>query len=401
MSQDSFTEVTRTGWFSRLGGAVKGVFAGFALVVIAVVVLFWNEGRAVKRARDLDAGAGALVQAVADPLDPANEGALMHFTGEARTNDTLTDRHFQVSANALRLRRDVEMFQWTEDQRKETRRKVGGGTETKTTYSYRRTWSAKPIRSSAFRRPEGHENPADLPFHSETQDASLATVGAFELPGALVARLSDFRPVAPPEPADPQFDAMGDALFLSASPNRTPNPADPQVGDVRLTWSAVEPGPVSVIGVQRGSTLEPWTGPSGSALFEIRRGTHSAEAMLGTLEAGNRMMTWILRGGGTIALFIAFGLIFGPLGVLADVLPPVGSLVRLGTGTVSLVLTVTVAFTTIGLGWLFYRPLIGIPLLVCAAAGIAWLARLARKRGAEAPVPAGAEEEADEHRRAA
>jgi hypothetical protein len=392
MSQDSFTEVTQTGWFSRLGGAVKGVFAGFALVVIAVVVLFWNEGRAVKRAKDLDAGAGALVQAADESVDPANEGALVHFTGEAETDDTLTDRHFQVSANALRLRRQVEMFQWTEDQRKETRKKVGGKTETITTYSYRKTWSAKPIRSSTFHQPGGHGNPVDMPFHSETQEASRATVGAFELPTSLVSRLSDFRTIAPPEPADPQFDAMGDALYLSTSANRTPNPADPQVGDLRLTWSVVEPGPVSVIGVQRGSTLEPWTGPSGSTVFEIRPGTHSGEAMFGTLEAGNRMMTWILRAGGTIALFIAFGLIFAPLGVLADVLPPVGSLVRLGTGTVSLVLTVAVAFTTIGLGWLFYRPLIGIPLLACAVAGIVWLVRAARKHAAQAPTDSADEE---------
>jgi hypothetical protein len=44
---DSFTEVTSESWFSRIGGAIKGVFSGIVLCFAAVVLLFWNEGRAV------------------------------------------------------------------------------------------------------------------------------------------------------------------------------------------------------------------------------------------------------------------------------------------------------------------------------------------------------------------
>ncbi len=384
MSQDSFTEVTGTGWFSRLGNAFKGVLAGLALLAIGVGVLFFNEGRAVKRAEDLDAGAGALVQAAADHVDAGHDGRLVHFTGNADTDETIADRSFDLSAEALRLRRRVEMFQWTEDKDTETRNKIGGGTETKTTYRYEKTWSEQPIRSSSFRQPEGHRNPVDMPFRSETQNAREVTVEAFELPQGLVSKLSEFRPIGPPVPDDPRYAAMGDLLYFSVDPQRPPDPGDPQIGDVRIGWSVVDPGAVSVIGVQRGTTLEPWTGPSGSEVFEIRAGTHSGEAMFGRLQTQNTTLTWILRGAGTIGLFIGFALIFAPLGVLADVLPLLGSLVRLGTGTIAFFLTATVSLTTIAVGWLTYRPLIGVPLLVVAAGGIVALVMLARRRRPEA-----------------
>ncbi len=46
---DTFNEVSRQSWFSRLGDAVKGIVFGVVLVGLSLAVLFWNEGRAVKR----------------------------------------------------------------------------------------------------------------------------------------------------------------------------------------------------------------------------------------------------------------------------------------------------------------------------------------------------------------
>ena len=68
-SSDSVTKTSTQGWFSRIGDAIKGVLFGFALSAIAVVVLFWNEGRAVKRAQALTEGAGAVISAAADKVD--------------------------------------------------------------------------------------------------------------------------------------------------------------------------------------------------------------------------------------------------------------------------------------------------------------------------------------------
>ena len=70
----SVTEVSQVSWFSRLGGAFKGILFGIILFLLAIPLLFWNEGRAVKRARALTKGAAAVVSVQPDAVQPENEG---------------------------------------------------------------------------------------------------------------------------------------------------------------------------------------------------------------------------------------------------------------------------------------------------------------------------------------
>ena len=50
---DEVTEVSYQSWFSRIGGALSGMFVGLFLFVVAFPILFMNEGRALHRAQDL------------------------------------------------------------------------------------------------------------------------------------------------------------------------------------------------------------------------------------------------------------------------------------------------------------------------------------------------------------
>ena len=98
---DSFTETTTQGWFSRIAGAIKGILFGFILIAISIVLLFWNEGRSVKRYKTLNEGAGAVVSVPSSKVGAENEGKLVHMTGEASTDEVLSDASFNVSINAL------------------------------------------------------------------------------------------------------------------------------------------------------------------------------------------------------------------------------------------------------------------------------------------------------------
>ena len=91
------------------------------------------------------------------------EGKFVHVTGEAATDEVLEDTDFGVSAIAIRLTRKTEMYQWRENQSSQTRKTLGGGTETVTTYSYEKDWSDRAIDSGRFHDP-GHDNPGKLPF---------------------------------------------------------------------------------------------------------------------------------------------------------------------------------------------------------------------------------------------
>src|SRR3970040_2238404 len=163
MPEDSYTEVTRKSWGSRLQESIKGVVFGFLLFVGAFPLLFWNEGRAVRRAMTLEEGAGVVVSCSADGVENANDRKLVHMTGEATTTETLSDSDFGVSVPAIKLERRVEMYQWKEGKHSETRTKVGGEEETVTTYTYDKAWSPDVINSSSFKKRAGHENPSAMP----------------------------------------------------------------------------------------------------------------------------------------------------------------------------------------------------------------------------------------------
>ena len=195
MSQDRFTEVTSQSWLSRIGGAIKGVLMGFVLFILAFPLLFWNEGRAVTTYKTLKEGGNIVVSVAADRVDAANAGRLIHVSGFADTNATLADPVFGVSAKALKLKRTVEMYQWKENTSSDTTKKLGGGTETVTEYSYSREWSERIINSDGFKQAGGHQNPTAMPYSSTEQIADRVTLSAFTLSPRLVGKIDSYEPL--------------------------------------------------------------------------------------------------------------------------------------------------------------------------------------------------------------
>jgi hypothetical protein len=85
------------------------------------------------------------------------------------------------------------------------------------------------------------------------------------------------------------------------------------------------------------------------------------------------MATWLLRLLGFLLMYGGLKKVFGPLGVLADVLPFLGSLVRMGTGLLSFLIALPCSLVTIAIAWIVYRPVLGIILLVIAVGAIVML----------------------------
>ncbi len=386
---DSFTEVTGESWFSRIGGAIKGVFSGIVLCFAAVVLLFWNEGRAVKTYKTLKEGAGTVVSVAADRVDAANEGKLVHLSGMTKTDAVLADSEFGVSAKeVVKLRRVVEMYQWQERVESKTEKKLGGGTETTKTYSYAKDWSEQPVDSGRFSHADGHQNPA-MPYRTAAQEARKVTLGAFTLSSSLVSRIGNFEalPVA-------DATALPEALKAKAKPSAGgfyigADPAAPQVGDLRVSFQVAKPAAVSVISRQTGDSFRPHVASTGKSIEMLVMGARPAAEMFQAAQASNKTLTWILRFVGFIVMLIGFGMIFKPLVVLADVLPFLGDIMGIGTGFISFVLAASISFITIAVAWLFYRPLISIPLLVGVGV-LVWLAvkKIKARRAARAAAPA-------------
>jgi hypothetical protein len=381
---DSFTEVSSQSWFSRLIGSIVGIGVGFVLFLLAIALLWWNEGNSLETAKSLKEGAAAVVDIAPDKVDPANEGRLVHVTGKAVTDSEVGDDEFAVSAKALRLTRNVEMYQWTEKESSEEHKKLGGGTETVTTYTYSKNWADSPIESANFKHPEGHENPAEMLADSVTFTARDVTLGAFTLPDGIVDKMTGDKPIAP-KPAD--FAALSNELKekgrLTTSGYYFGNdPVKPAIGDTRVTFTVLEPGVFSILAQQTGLTFQPYATRAGKEIERVESGSMSAPLMFKHAQDENRVFTWLLRLAGFVLMFIGFALIFKPLSVIMDVLPFLGDLVGAGTGLVAFVLALVGSLVVIALAWLAVRPLLGGTLLVLAIAALVWGIRTGARRKA-------------------
>lgn len=370
---DSFTELTSESWFGRLKGALIGLIVAIILLPVSIGLLAWNENRAVQTARALSEGASMVVDVASDRVDPANQRRLVHVVGPLTVPGTLKDPAYPVSApGAARLVRDVEMFQWKQTETKDTRNKVGGGTETVTTYKYAKEWSDAPQDSSRFRQPDGHANPA-FSVRGHTEQAQRGTVGAYAVDAAILGQAGPLEALSPPS-APPGGKIADGGIYVG------PDPASPTIGDLRIRFTVAHPDTVSVIGQQEGAGLAAYTTRNGRTLLMVKTGTVPAVAMFQEANDDNALMTWVLRVVGVVMMLIGFILLMNPLSVFASVVPFFGDLVGLGFGLVAVLLTLVVAPVTIALAWIVVRPLLGGGILVVGVVAAVLLTRALRAR---------------------
>jgi hypothetical protein len=396
-------EVIHDSWGSRLSGAFKGIVSGVAIFLAAFPLLWWNEGRAVGTAKALTEGAAAVQETASDSVDPQDNGKFVHLTGEATTEEILEDADFGVAVNAIRLERKVEMFQWKEDVTSTTRKKLGGGTETIKKYTYEKKWSDRAISSSNFRDP-GHDNPGALPFDGFVKTAEDVRLGEYQLPANLIGMIhqneslsvslddvpDDWRAVVRPEGSNgfyvPHDRTRTQHFNANAQP---PIASGPEIGDVRISYEVTRPAMVSVMSQQEGNTFVPFKTSNGKPLNLLAMGSIPASDMISREEAKNTALTWGLRVVGFIMMGVGLGMVFRPLSVLADVLPIAGDFVQAGTGMIAFCIAGACSLGTISVAWVFYRPLIGVPLSVASIGLVVVLVRFVLKaRASRAMAPA-------------
>jgi transmembrane protein TMEM43 len=388
---DSFQEVTSVSWFGRIKRTVGGVILGLILIVLMVIGLFWNEGRAVQTARSLAEGSGAVISIGADSVDAANDGKLVHVTGPVSANGGLADPDFGIAVQGLRLSRSVEMYQWKEESKSETTKKLGGGEETVTTYSYSKAWDDSQINSSDFKKPDGHQNPP-MAIHSRTFQIPEGKLGAFSLDTPVLDRIE----------GDKEFSlSSGQSAEIKAAYTGTKpinvvdggiylgsDTTSPALGDYRIGYDLAPLGVVSIVARQTGDQFEPYQTLAGDELLMVDTGDVPAAKMFADAVSENTLITWLLRAGGLLLLTIGFALLLGPIGVILDVIPFLGSLARMGTGIVAFVLAILVGSTTIAIAWFWYRPLLAAAILAAGLIAAVAVYMLGRSRRPTAPAAA-------------
>lgn len=363
------TITTSRSWFSRLGDSVKNVLLGCVLVLAAVVLLFWNEGRAVKTYQSLKEGASVVMPVSSDVRYPQYNEKLIHFFGMAKTPSVLVDTEFGVWGSSLKLRRIAEVYQWVEHTDSKTVNKLGGGTETTTTYSYSKDWSDDLVRSVSFQEAETHQNPATKLFENKEFVAQSVSVGAYEIPQSLLLLLSGYQSfvVTPqmlatiPQAKQEKIKLIENMLYYGVG-----DPATPDVGNLRIRYEGIAVQDISVIAKQSADSLVPYMTKNGREITMIQAGIHSASEMFTQAVEGNTVMTWALRLLGMVFMFIGFRMTLGVFPVIVSVIPLLGSMAGAGASLVAGSLAISMSVFIIAIAWLVYRPLLSIGLLIVA-----------------------------------
>ena len=408
----AFTETRTTGYGSRLGNSCMGIPMGIILFLVATALLWWNEGRAVHRAQDIKQVAKT-AQSIGD-ISNANtslDGQLIHTTGTASTEDILSDDLFGIKTNALAIVRSAEYYQWKENEKHETKDKLGGKQEEIITYTYERDWTADPINSSRFKDPD-YQGVNNVIWEIEDMRviASNVSFGTYILPelfiSDIVSKQSDnVSPlmISADNPALKQLNenvmkALGDNVRPEAAQVKDSlayvhvfgnqvyigfNPSKPSIGDIRLTFEQLAPScNISLIAVPTNGTFTTFQAKHDANEYELRVGTWTLDQMIKQANDENATLTWILRILGVIIVIAALKMIFGILVTILKLVPFLASIMNLGVSLVCGVLGFVWSLIVIAIAWIFYRPLLGIALLVIAAGLVYWLVIKGKKQQA-------------------
>ncbi|XP_049589557.1 transmembrane protein 43 [Syngnathus scovelli] len=353
---------TNPGFLQRLSDTAGGTFVGVGLFFLSIYILFTNEGRAVQTASSLDEGLAQVVSLdTFASLDPQNDKSLVHLSAPLQTSKPLHDPNYRVEVQAVKLKRQVEMYQWVEYQESKNYEE-NGSTKTETTYTYNTEWKSELINSRHFDKEIGHQNPSAMAVESVTVVAPQVQVGPFTLSNGLVEQINNFRTLSLKDFTSPDSDP-----FLTISDDyfyHTQQPKRPEVGDVRVRFSfaGLTGETVSIVAKQSGDKLLAFKTKSGDVLEILYLEELSAEEVFAKEQQHNSMKTWGLRAAGWALMFLAIQLTMRIIYTLVDWVPILRDLVSVGLKIFALCMSSSLSLLTIAAGWFFNRPLMALAL---------------------------------------
>lgn len=422
----AYQEQRTTGYGTRVGNSFKAIGTGFILFCIGTALLWWNEGRTVKTEKMLEEVGGSYVE-MENPnkKDASLDGELICGSALATTEDSLSDKQFGVGAKAIALHRRVEYYQWVEDSKESSEDKLGGKEVTTTTYTYSKKWVSQPIESSEFKDPAyQNKNTVLTTVEESEQYAENVKFGAYQLNETLIHMISSRegldlninedllkeldknalvayeRFYGVKKSAKQTVEQLAETTVLSDSAKAVADslkavndsiiknavnkkdleyvhlagnvlyfgrvPGSPEIGDVRVTFEKVVPAKVTVMAVVDGDSFKAFKAKNGKRFQRLVMGKKSGDEIIDIEKETNNMLLWVFRIFGVMLVIVGLKCIFGFLETVLKVVPFIANIFGWGVGVVCTILGLVWSLIVIAIAWLFYRPILGITLLVIA-----------------------------------
>ena len=378
---------TEQTWLLKLYQTMRsfflGVVLGFSLIAIGTLALWYNEGTYIKTNDAIIEAQGKVVEIPDITLvDTSLDGKLVHATGPAVTEDTLTDSMFGISTVAIKLKTKVTYYQWKETKHTKTVKDSDGDDTTEITYTYAKAWTSKPIDSSKFYNSSLRKaNKILIKVEEEELLAENVTFGAYTLPfflknaitgdSSIKANIADEKK----NEINRRFTdddinyihTSGEIIYLGR------DSTNPAIGDVQISFSKIEPTEISIIARVSGNTFEPFAAASDTDFHLLVMGAASADAMLTKAKSDNTFMAWLTRIFCVLLIIGGFRLGFRQISALTRPIPLLGHVINTGVWLAATGLGLIWSFLAMSITWLYFRPAIGITLVVAALGLLAFL----------------------------
>jgi hypothetical protein len=287
-----------------------------------------------------------------DRVQPGQYGHMARVAGEPQVIESPYDPDFNQHAKTPVLVRHVEMYQWREV-------RIGDQVH------YEVDWVDRPLDSSRFAQPKGHENPGPFPIEGKQFDAGLVRMNGLALAPAIVHALPGGEPVTPdiknlPSNMAATFTLNDDHLVTSA------RPGNPRLGDIRVSWEAIPLQTVTVFARVSGDRLVPAADAPDGKGFDVQIGDRHLDDVLPDVPPPPSLL-WARR---------VVSVLLGALGAFLLLQAPRREpLLALGVG-------LAVVAAVAGICWIGDEMMLAVRWLLAALAGLgltAWRLRTTRK----------------------
>ncbi len=365
---------------SALGGIFSWAFLfGSIVMFFTLITVVGNEVQTLQTTNDLVMARQEIVKIDPANVDPANEGKLVYVTGTLSSDKQLRDPEFGVPANALFLKRRVEMYQWDEICTEVIRKKNGVPISTTRSYAQNRIWHPEPINSSRFQNSTAHRNPPMESFRprSWSERSTAVHLGAFTLRTELLDAVYQEEPLVlsevPPAFSSGPYGSTGARIFENGVYLGN-SPSQPQIGDRRIRYYVVKPMAVALIARQQGNTFVPFVTRNGTKIELIDRGKSSPEELLSRAGSQVGMSALVQRLLAIPFLMLGIGLLSSTGNLARFFLPGFASIAQCGTFSQQFSALAGTSLCIVLLVWAFVQSTaLGLLVFIAIAAAVTFL----------------------------
>lgn len=235
-------------------------------------------------------------------VDNIYEGSGIYMTGDLVVDGQIGDDLFDIRLSAIGFRREVQMYQW-----------MPNTSNTEPTQTYQPGWSSVLIDSTGFSDTDIYQNPDEFPYKSRSWWAPSVQLGVFDLDKRYIRGSDIFEPFVYMGDVPEGFDVINGVLY-------TNDPDTPQIGDLKISFTAQLPRTVSIIGQQEGIKIVPYLVDTKEFIY-LTNGEVSLDQIIENLTFDtNKVLIWVVRFIALIGVALVYRFLF-PVWIQLRVLP--------------------------------------------------------------------------------